>query len=59
MAGLREGGGKGKCGLKIKDKRARGSDDRTMADSVNPLRILIPEGSSSSGRGNLPMAAVR
>src|SRR2546423_1237136 len=35
---------------KIKDKRARGGDDRVMADSAIPLRILIPEGSSTSGR---------
>jgi hypothetical protein len=42
--------GNGKCVIKIGDKSTWRGDDRRMAVSARPLKILVPEGSSTSGR---------
>jgi hypothetical protein len=47
--------GNGKCVIKIGDKIGFYGDDCRMAVSARPLRILIPEGSSTSGREAITM----
>jgi predicted ATP-grasp superfamily ATP-dependent carboligase len=47
--------GNGQCVIKIGDKSRWRGDDCRMAASARPLRILIPEGSSTSGREAITM----
>jgi hypothetical protein len=55
MAALLRRAGNGKCVIKIGDKIMWRSDDCRMAVSARPLRILVPEGSSTSGREAITM----